>query len=124
MIKNVSVLLIDDDPITNILSKKLLLKIEPQLQVDIVGDGEEAINYLQGNKHPQLILLVINMEGMDGFEFLANFNSFKIQSRVIVLTSRSLNENCINRLKELGCSKIIVKPITREKFQNQFADNY
>lgn len=52
MYKIANVLLIDDGPITIILSKKILLQIEPRLKIDTVGDGEGPLPICTVMVHP------------------------------------------------------------------------
>ena len=63
-----SVLLVEDDDITNFLSS-IALKKSGVKKIDTALNGEQAIAYME-NKCPDLIFLDLNMPVMDGFEFL------------------------------------------------------
>lgn len=95
------ILCIDDDPITLMLCKKVIVKASFSHEIITSQNGEEALSYFntlkytniesQLKKHPQLIFLDLNMPVMGGWEFLDHFNSeafseFK-NTKVIVLSS-------------------------------------
>ena len=71
----VSCLIVDDDPVDTFLHKRTLGSCFPEAQVESVPSGTAALDYLQALDEqqasaPTLLLLDINMPGMDGWEFL------------------------------------------------------
>jgi CheY-like chemotaxis protein len=69
---------IDDEPICNLISKKILTSEYPDSQIFIFQSGTDAIDYFESNaeqlkKEKILINLDINMPEMNGFEFLVEF---------------------------------------------------
>ncbi|MCB0480345.1 MAG: response regulator [Flavobacteriales bacterium] len=66
------ILLIDDDPIQNLINTKLLKRLEFSEEIHISVNGREALeDYI--SKHdapPDIIFLDINMPIMNGWEFL------------------------------------------------------
>jgi CheY-like chemotaxis protein len=69
------ILLIDDDMVTNLMHRRQISRRGLARNVEEVADGRAALDYFEecarGNKPlPQLVLLDINMPGMNGFEFL------------------------------------------------------
>lgn len=89
------VLVIDDDQITCFLHSTLLENMGISEEIHCIYDAEEALEYIQkGNKgqvYPDLILLDINMAGMDGFEFLKSLRVLKNEEEsnfnVIILSA-------------------------------------
>ncbi|UII30985.1 response regulator [Fulvivirga ulvae] len=84
---NRNVLLIDDDPIANMINKELF-KIKGHSVVTYTNP-KEALVYLKSiiptsEFIPEIILLDINMPEMDGWEFLDDYRN----------TSFALNSNC------------------------------
>lgn len=72
----VNVLLVDDDDATRELVSRSLKRAETEFSVTCAEDGREALNILRGQvpdkpiQNPALILLDLNMPGMNGLEFL------------------------------------------------------
>ena len=64
--KKAFILTIDDDEINNMLLGAIL---EEEYEVVSILSGEKAIEFLKGRK-PDLILLDLNMPGMNGFQVL------------------------------------------------------
>ncbi len=71
------VLLVEDDPGDQKLMRYALSQQELRSRLEIVGTGEEALDYLESSvqqdsdvRRPHLILLDLNMPGMGGKEFL------------------------------------------------------
>ena len=61
------VLLVDDNPVNSKVAQKMLQKVWPQLQLDIVDSGEACLQFVP--EHPvDLILMDCQMPGLDGME--------------------------------------------------------
>ena len=120
------ILVIDDDPMTNYLQKKLLEKFGVSDVVEIAHDGEEALQSIKQNiesgnedRIPQLIFVDLDMPLMDGFQFLEAYQTLNFKNKdsvvVSVLTS-SFSRSDINHVKEFPVVKdYLVKPLTQEK---------
>lgn len=115
---NLQVLLIDDDPTNNLINKELLLLIDSNFEIEVIESAEGAIHYLKQLGSPDLIFLDINMAGMNGYEFLQWAQHEKLTSRIIVLTAIPLDDEKVEKLNQLGCSDIVIKPITTEKIED------
>ena len=77
MIKKV-IWLVDDDPIYQIIMKKIIIKADVCSQISSFPNGKEAITALQNaldnnSLLPDLILLDIEMPLLDGWGFLAEW---------------------------------------------------
>ena len=115
---DLQVLLIDDDPTNNLINKELLLLIDSNFEIEVIESAEGAIHYLKQLGSPDLIFLDINMAGMSGFEFLQWAQNEKLSSRIIVLTAIPLDDEKVEKLNQLGCNDIVIKPITTEKIED------
>ncbi len=84
-----NVLLVDDEEITRYLVRQLLPRSRYHLVA--VDNGEAGLTRLQ-DQPPDVVLLDINMPGMDGYQFLARLNNNPLLARIpaIVLTSAIL----------------------------------
>lgn len=109
---SLSVYLIDDDPDHVLLIGRAIREVGPTTEVRTRQDGEEALAELRALAAvPDLILLDINMGGLDGFEVLT---ALKGDARlkaipVVMLTSSALSSD-VARAYELGASGFISKP--------------
>ncbi|HXH17912.1 MAG TPA: response regulator [Chitinophagales bacterium] len=119
-----SILLVDDDAVTNFLNEDLLRQMKIADSIYTTRNGAEALSFLTKNcakKHPRecpdLVLLDISMPVMDGFEFLEEFekmDGFEKNIHVVILSS-SDDEKDIKRAKGYKISGYICKPLTEKK---------
>jgi two-component system cell cycle response regulator len=108
------ILTVDDSQTIRSIIKKMLAGF----QCDIL----EAADGIQGlatakKETPDLIILDIDMPGMNGLELLMNLRNDDrfIRTPVFMLTSKSKAEN-IRIAMELGIAAFIAKPFKRELF--------
>jgi two-component system, sensor histidine kinase and response regulator len=114
MLKGISTLVVDDNPINRKIFKEMLERwgMKPQL----VDSGATALKVLtraaSKNKKFQLILMDIQMPDMDGFETVRRIrDSDDIKdSLVIVLTSAGVKGDG-QRCRDLGVSAYLRKPV-------------
>jgi CheY-like chemotaxis protein len=124
------VLLVDDDQVCNLISKKTLQRMGIVNEVHTALNGEEAINllndYFQGALSlPDVILLDLNMPIMDGFSFIEAFKRLNIpnkDSMRIVIVSSSQNPNDVRKAKEMGITAFLTKPVTETNLRTAFED--
>lgn len=76
--------------------------------VDIVSDGYEAMEYLELNNY-DLVVLDINLPGIDGFSILSHLRKKKVDTRVIIISANREIEDRIKGL-DLGANDYLVKP--------------
>jgi len=116
-----SVLLVEDNEITNFLSTDILLQMGVKC-VDVVTNGERALDFLTRNC-PDIILLDLNMPKMNGFEFMdaKRKRSLCPDSKVVILTS-SVKEEDINKAGDYPeIAGFIEKPLTMENMKEILA---
>ncbi|HRG88342.1 MAG TPA: response regulator [Chitinophagales bacterium] len=93
------ILLVDDDNDCNYLHKRVLKKAQCAERIEVVNDGEQALHFLKTAVDgiypcPDLILLDINMPGMNGWEFLEEYEKLDTTVRariVLVMLTSSVN---------------------------------
>lgn len=111
------ILFVDDDEISTFLSKRLLKQIDDSLHIKIISSGEDAINYLEEGHAIDLIFLDINMPGMDGLDFISEFDFTNNNTKIVILTSTELPDSKKKVLELSNCCDILLKPLTREKLE-------
>ena len=126
MKKHDFILLIDDDPIANFLTERLLTKLDASDKIMTAQNGIQALEIieqecLEGHSCPDLILLDINMPVMSGIEFLRLFNksNFKESDKTdIVVLSTSTHHKDREEISSFGVHHILQKPLTESKLQD------
>ena len=113
------ILLIEDDRVDVISVKRALKDLKVTNRLDVTGNGEEAIEFLNEprNELPCVILLDINMPRMNGIEFL---RIIKQDDRlktipVVVLTSSKEDQDKLDSFR-LGIAGYMQKPADYSKF--------
>lgn len=103
------ILLIDDDEPTNFLNKMTLEQSGCTRHIRIAQSGQAALEYLRGVPvddcpRPDLIFLDINMPAMDGWEFLAQYQTLPVEKKadtVLIMLTTSLNPDDEKRTLEI-----------------------
>lgn len=119
-LQEIKILLVEDDPISNFITKSKLTKIGAE-KVDVTENGQCAISFLEGES-PDLIFLDINMPIMDGFEFLEQCRQNRIWSLIPVVILTSSVRPC-DKESALEYSNVIgffEKPLNQTKIDSIF----
>ncbi len=118
-----NVLLIDDSESDNFYHERKIRKMGITDNIHICYSGQEALDYLKSELegiHPQptLIFLDINMPGMNGWEFLEEYEKLELaQQGEIVLTmlSNSIDERDRDRSDKFKAVQgFYSKPLSEE----------
>ncbi|MFN6943568.1 MAG: response regulator [Cytophagaceae bacterium] len=118
-----TILLVDDDQITNFINTRLIKKLNVTDEIMVALNGEEALKFIrscsiEGKKCPDVIFLDINMPVTDGFGFLKEFENIDIdekdQVKIIILTT-STNPKDLKNLEQFNIKGFINKPLTEQK---------
>ena len=109
---NASILIVDDEPIN---LERVAVTLNSLYELHFARSGKDALHYLS-NKNVDLILLDINMKGIDGFEVAAQL---QIQQHtkeipIIYLTSDNSVET-IERAFETKAADYISKPFRKKE---------
>ena len=108
-----TILLVDDHPL---LRKGLAQLIDLEDDLSIVGEassGKEGIE-LAKQYMPDLIVLDLNMQGMDGLETLKAIRDAEINSRIIMLTVSDNHEDVVSAIT-YGADGYLLKDMDPEK---------
>ncbi len=104
------IILVVDDNVGNLRLVDQALKND--YKPVLMTSGEQALKYLQGNK-PELIILDVNMPGIDGYETIKRIKANPETERipVIFFTEQADNESELEGLGH-GAADYVSKPVT------------
>lgn len=132
MSKLKTILLIDDDPVTNFLNERLIKKLNLAQEILVAQNGEEGMFFLNSRIHqqinlPELIFLDLKMPVMDGFEFIEHFfgiqEDIRKKTKIIVLTT-SQHAADKERLIVSGFKDIMNKPLSEKALISIFEEKF
>jgi two-component system response regulator len=120
------ILLAEDDPGDQELTRRALESDVHQAELRIVQDGREALDYLyRRGKYenpalapwPDLILLDLNMPRLNGRQVLEELRKHPDLARIpVVVLTTSSHEEDVSRCYSLGCNSFISKPAEMAPF--------
>ncbi len=112
------IMVIDDSKTEQFLNEVIIEKFNPDIEFVQAYDGREGLDKItEMSVLPDLILLDINMPGMNGFEFVEKFSELEYSTKIIMLSS---SEQTKDRDKALSYSCVedyILKPLSEEKIR-------
>jgi signal transduction histidine kinase/CheY-like chemotaxis protein len=107
----INVLLIEDNKINQLVTKKSLLKLN--CNVEIVEKGSDALRLITQNAF-DLIITDINLPDISGFEITKKIRGNNIKTPVFAVTAYSHDEIKLQAI-ESGINEIFVKPYKSEE---------
>ena len=119
-----SILLVDDDSTNNFLNELLLKQLGVTDHLVTAEDGAQALDLLTHPNNPiepALLLLDVNMLGMNGIEFLEAYKQLPLAQNaptVIIMLTTTMDARDLSRLDELGIAGLVSKPLTKEKIND------
>ena len=121
------ILLVDDDPPTNFIHRKIIQTTDIDTHVQTCENGRDALDYIEGTEpfedgdkcpKPGIIFLDINMPGMNGWEFLDKYNQLpeeKKENIVVAMLTTSLNPDDQRTANEYaGVHSFFSKPLKKD----------
>lgn len=118
------ILLVEDDPNDVELIQLALQRYNFVNQLDVVTDGEQALNYLHGQMDkpsiqplPRLVLLDLKLPKVNGIEVLqAIRNHPRTRELIVVVMTSSAENQDLSTCYDLGVNSYIVKPLEFQQF--------
>ncbi len=114
-ISSVKILIVEDNKINQMITKKILNKMN--LQCDIVDNGEAAVQKVKENNY-NIVLMDIHMPGISGLEATKRIRTFDKELTIFALTAVTL-EDKMHEFDEAGFDDIISKPFKQEDFEKK-----
>ena len=122
------ILLVEPSPLEVELTLKPLHALNQSLRVEVVRDGEEALDFIFGRGPfghqlgwplPRLVLLALQLPKLDGFDVLRAIrgNARTSLAPVVVLTSTQDSRE-LAQCYQLGANSCVQKPVRYEEFWN------
>ncbi len=110
--KNVKILIVEDENLSSLVLKKILVKKGEFENIFLAKNGIEAINMVKEKKF-DLILMDVQMEEMDGLEattIIRGINKHYQEVPILIITGFAMKgdkEKCLNA----GATEYISKPV-------------
>lgn len=108
------ILIVEDSKIAQVLAKKVILSFD-NIEVDVAGDGESAINMFSTNSY-KMIFMDIGLPGMDGIQATLHIRELEqtgCHIPIIALTANEdagIKEGCIRA----GMDDYLQKPLLHD----------
>lgn len=109
---NKKILVVEDNKINQMISKKMLEN--KGIHCEIIDNGEDAIEISRNNQF-DMILMDVHLPGINGTIATKSIREFDKKTPIIALTAISLNENR-KMLLSYGMNDVITKPFVPEDF--------
>ncbi len=111
-LENRKVLVVEDNKINQMITKKILEK--NKMECLVADNGMDAIKLVQENNF-DVVLMDIHMPGISGIEATQEIRKFNKQLPIIALTAVTIDEN-LDDFYRAGFNEIIPKPFKTEEF--------
>jgi len=116
-----TVMIVEDDEGLQYYMKILIARLYKEVEVIQAYDGREALDYIQDNREkiPEVILLDLNMPGMNGFEFLENWQQSYADSEtnIVILTSSQKEEDKDRARTYSAVKDYLIKPVEQSDLE-------
>ncbi|PIG91170.1 response regulator [Gloeocapsopsis sp. IPPAS B-1203] len=118
------ILLVEDEPLNVELFQLALESYHFVNQIDILDDGEQALQYLLGTEGslpnrplPDLILLDLKLPKISGIQVLQAIRAHpRTRDIAVVVLASSQDDKDLNACYALGVNQCVTKPLGFEKF--------
>ena len=120
-------IVLDDDPVNNMICTKIIKKIFPEAYVLTFTDPDIAVSYIastyeSATASDAVLFLDINMPGLSGWDFLDAFESFDIRIKthlkIFMLTSSFDPRDKKRATENINVLGYFEKPLSVEKIES------
>jgi CheY-like chemotaxis protein len=110
-----TIMLVEDNADHALLAVEALEARGADVEIQVVNDGEEALQQLverASRDLPQVILLDVKMAGLDGFAVLERLKQdTRLRAIPVVMLTSSNDARDVQRSYELGSNSYVQKPV-------------
>jgi DNA-binding response OmpR family regulator len=107
------ILVIDDEVTIRTLLEKFLSN---QFEVTAMANGQEALNWMQAGSLPDLMIVDLEMPGMDGYEFLTQVKASGYFHAIPVMMLSGVDSSTERvRCLKAGALDFMIKPFNPEE---------
>ncbi len=117
--KGLHLLVVEDNKINQVITRKMLSKRE--ISCDVASNGLDAVE-LAGKNTYDGILMDIHMPGISGVEATERIRGFDPDTPIIALTAISLDDS-LETFYAAGCNDVVTKPFKPEVFYQKIGEN-
>lgn len=118
------ILLVEDEPLNVELFQLALENFNFINQIDVVDDGEQALQYLLGKEGklpthplPDLVLLDLKLPKINGIQVLQAMRAHpRTRELIVVALASSPDDRELKACYALGVSHYVIKPLDFERF--------
>lgn len=101
--RRIGVLLVEDSPGDVLLTKEALRDAAFDVDLQVVGDGEQALAVLRGGARPDVVLLDVHLPRKDGRDVLREIKADPelADLPVVLMTASAADADILSNLREL-----------------------
>lgn len=111
-------LIVDDSPTVRLSARKMLVREgATEERIRESESGEEALEAFE-EEQPDVILLDINLPGIDGDEVAEKMFQVSPDSRVVIVTGSTEDDERVRDTIRKGAFEIITKPLRQRDISN------
>ena len=122
------IILVEDNESDAEVARRAIKRSSPTRTLVVIGDGLSAAEMLLGTEgqqpcpRPRLMMIDINLPGLDGIELLTRIRSNpELRGVAVVIVSSSSEERDIRRAYDRGCNSYVTKPVDIRELQSLYA---
>ena len=119
VLNDAKILVVDDNKVNRLVTQRLLE--QKNMRVVTAEGGRQALKLMTQDSF-DLVLMDLQMPGMDGFETVEALRKFDVDTPVIALTASEIH-SLKNRLKRCGFNDFVSKPFDLKQFYALLAKN-
>ena len=117
-----SLLIIDDDKISNMLTSMLFSDLYAHTHIRVTENAYQALEEIKDcldndQNCPDVIFLDVEMPSMDGFEFLDKLEELNKNDLPIVMLTSSIHARNKDKARKYNIKAMVEKPLTEEKIE-------